>query len=389
MNNKSVSPLRVAVLTNIIPRYRTKVFTALAEGTKIQLKFFLSLPVDRSDNVAIKSLDLQHTKTVNIPWITLNRHSGSIQKQFLPIPLVLPFDLIKFRPQVIVSGEMGSRTVMAFLLSKMLRVPLIIWSEETSTHDATVGRLQKMVRRFLYPKADKYFAWGKPATEFLIKRGVPQERVVYCAQAVDNNEWAERAKAIDIQTYGLLRSNPGTVGRVGLVVGQLIPRKGLDRLLLAYAAMPEKTKQENSLVLVGDGSEREALKTQAKELGITNFFAVGLKLPAELVSYYKQADFLILPSLMDVWGLVVNEAMACDLPVLSSVWAGATQELVEETGIGEAFDPLNQNEFTNALLRWFETPPTIQQGAAQQAVIKLNFDVSIQAIRNSLLSYKE
>jgi len=389
MNKASDTLLRVAVLTNMIPRYRTKVFTALAETSQIKLKFFLSLPVERSDDIAIKGLELQHTQTVNMPWVTINRHSGSIQKQLLPLPFALPIDLMRFHPDVIISGDMGSRSLMAYVMSKVLRVPLIIWSEETLVHDSTVGRLQKKARHFLFSRAEKFLAWGKPATEFLVKRGVPQERVIYCAQAVDNNEWTERAKAIAVQKHALLSSNPGTVGRVGLFVGQLIPCKGLDRLLLAFAALPEKTKQENSLVLVGEGSEREALKAQAHELGITNFFTVGLKSPAELVSYYKQADFLILPSLMDVWGLVVNEAMACDLPVLSSVWAGATQELVEETGIGEAFDPLNQNEFTNALLRWFETPPTIQQGAARQAVSKLNFDVSIQAIRNSLLTYKE
>jgi glycosyltransferase involved in cell wall biosynthesis len=64
--------------------------------------------------------------------------------------------------------------------------------------------------------------------------------------------------------------------------------------------------------------------------------------PSELVDFYAAADLLVFPSLGDVWGIAVNEAMACGLPVLCSPLAGAAADLLipGETGwLGDPRDP--------------------------------------------------
>lgn len=384
MLSKTDAPLRVAVLTNIVPRYRTPVFSKVASDPRFQLCFFVSLSPEYSDPFAREVLDLRHSKTLNLRLATQTRSEGVVQKERLPLPLGLPFDLARFRPGVIISADMGARSLIAWLVARLLRVPLLIWTEETLAHDAIVGRLQQRLRRFLLPRADGFLAWGKSAFNYLVERGVPESRITYCAQAVNNAEWAARAAAGDSEA---LRKELGTKGRICLAVGRLLPRKGFKEMLAAFGALPSHIKNAHSLVLVGEGPEKESLEKQARELEIDNLFMVGAKSPEELAVYYRAADFMVLPSLTDVWGLVVNEAMACGTPVVSSIHAGVTEELIIDTGIGEPFDPNDQKGFSAVLARWLESPPVIEAGAPQQAVARLNFDVSVAAINGILQTY--
>jgi len=384
MSIKIHAPLRVAILTNIVPRYRTPVFSKIVKDKRFQLRFFVSISPEVSDPLARDTLDLRQTKTFNFFRGTQTQSAGVTQKERMPIPVGLFFDLLKFRPDVIISGDMGVRSLMALFLARWLKTPLIIWTEETIEHDANVGGLQKRLRRFLLPRVDGFLAWGKSASNYLLKNGVTKSRITYCAQAVDNDEWISRAKAGDPLA---LKISLGLMGKFCLAVGRLLPRKGFKEMIFAYAALPEQVKDANSLVLVGDGEEMDSLRELAKKLNIGNFFMVGSKTPDELAVYYRAANFMILSSLTDVWGLVVNEAIACDTPVISSIHAGVTKELIVDTGIGEAFDPNNQVEFTAVLLRWIESPPVIDMGVAEQAVGRLNFDVSVKAITGVLQNY--
>src|SRR5690606_13580901 len=71
----------------------------------------------------------------------------------------------------------------------------------------------------------------------------------------------------------------------------------------------------------------------------------------DLERRYRDADVLVLPTLADEWGLVVNEAMACGLPVLGSVHSQAVTELVEDGRTGWRYDPERPAALSGALDR--------------------------------------
>ena len=117
------------------------------------------------------------------------------------------------------------------------------------------------------------------------------------------------------------------------------PIKGVAPLLEAWDLLSPELRRDWTLLFVGDGPlEAEVAAARANH-------APGeiLRLPAvqpeELVELYAAADLLVLPSLGDVWGLVVNEAMACGLPVLCSPLAGAAADLVTPGETGWIADP--------------------------------------------------
>lgn len=386
MTNEKNKQLRVAILTNTIPRYRTPVFKLLSQSSDFQLRFFVSLSPDNSDPLANRLLDLHYSKTFNIKWKTNINDNNIFQEERLPIPYALPRDLFKFKPDIIISGDLGIRSTIALIFARLMKIPLLIWTEETIQHDAIITKKQKQLRRFLLPRADGFLAWGKSAVNFLRTSGIEESKITYCAQAVNNQEWSFYA-ACDNQDK--IRNELNLKGSICLAVGRLIPRKGFKEMLEAYGALPTRIKHSHSIIIVGEGPERSNLEKLAQALDIKNFFMVGSKSPDILAQYYRLANFMVLPSLTDVWGLVVNESMACGTPVISSIYAGATEELVTETGIGEKFDPLDQENFTSVLERWLESPPKHQSKDIVLAVNNLNFDISVNAITEALLNYTE
>lgn len=107
-----------------------------------------------------------------------------------------------------------------------------------------------------------------------------------------------------------LRTDYGTP--VVLFVGRFVPYKGLDVLLRALVGV------EATTVLVGDGPLREALRAQARRLGLTRVRFAGKVSDEELTAHYHAADLFVLPSVTraEAFGVVQLEAMACGLPVV-------------------------------------------------------------------------
>jgi glycosyltransferase involved in cell wall biosynthesis len=99
-----------------------------------------------------------------------------------------------------------------------------------------------------------------------------------------------------------------------LFVGKLSKQKGLDQLLHALARLAGDV----TLDVVGDGDERQALETLARELGVAARVKWhGSQTQAALVSFYRSASALVVPSADEGLGLVAVEALLCETPVVA------------------------------------------------------------------------
>lgn len=108
-------------------------------------------------------------------------------------------------------------------------------------------------------------------------------------------------------------------GKKLLYVGSLIGRKGLDLLIPALA----QTDSDITLTIVGEGSEEDALKKQAKDCQVQERIRwLGFLEGEALKDCYRQSDVFILPTREDCYGLVILEAMCASLPVIASKYAG-------------------------------------------------------------------
>jgi glycosyltransferase involved in cell wall biosynthesis len=117
---------------------------------------------------------------------------------------------------------------------------------------------------------------------------------------------------------------PGS--RMALCVGRYLPVKGFELAIEAWRGMPES----DSLVLVGSGPEEADYRRRIREYGLRNVHIHDFKQKRDLWTYYDAADILLFPTRGDVWGLVVNEALARGLPVVTTERCGGALDMLAD-----------------------------------------------------------
>ena len=152
-----------------------------------------------------------------------------------------------------------------------------------------------------------------------------------------------RAEAMKDE-YGL-RDTP-----VLLYVGRLIPLKQVDFILRAYAPLKDKAR----LVIVGDGECRSQLESMDREMKLNAIFT-GRKSGEDLLAWYALGDILLLPSRVEAFGAVVNEALMAGMTVLVSDRVGS-RDLVKD-GNGAVLPAADPAVWTDALRAMFPGIP--------------------------------
>lgn len=203
----------------------------------------------------------------------------------------------------------------------------------------------EMVKRWWIPRQfDAVYASGARAAAYAKELGIPVDRVWRGCGVVDNAWWRERADQAEVASNN---ENPESF----LFVGRLSPEKNLEVLLRAYVEYQETATNAWGLTIVGDGPSAEKLERLANRLGARAIRWEGYKQPDKLPLYYANSSALVLPSTSESWGLVVNEALACGLPVLVSEACGCVPELVYPGLDGYVFNPRDPRALASLLLR--------------------------------------
>ncbi|MCX7799016.1 MAG: glycosyltransferase [Fimbriimonadales bacterium] len=334
--------LRLAVLTNMVPPYRRPLFEAL--GERFDLHVVLS---GREDNRAFwaDALDSGDRFCVHrVPGLQVHlprrRAGANIDCQRIHWSFGLLRRLSEIRPDAIISAEMGPRSVAAILHGRRSGVPVWIWWGGTLHTEASVGAARGLLRRWIVRASPRWISYGQSSTHYLLFLGVPSDRILTVQNTVDGERFTTEGPA----TFAF-QPKPAI-----LTVGGLVPRKGL-RQLVASANRLWRSGLVFSLIVAGDGPQKEALRraVDPKFGDRANF--LGPVDAAAMPGLYRSADGFILPTLEDVWGLAVNEAILSGLPVACSTFAGCAWELLSPEAI---FDPLQPESIDESLRKLVE-----------------------------------
>jgi glycosyltransferase involved in cell wall biosynthesis len=340
---------KLAVLINVIAPYRVPILASLAEEFDTLVLHGGSEP-NRTWSVELPpELKTRKVFTIQIPIRKKNGIDGVTDTTYLHLNLGLLWWLIRFRPKVILSSEMGIRTMIALLYGMVARVPVWVWWGGTLHSERNISRARMRLRRILALLITRWISYGASTTEYLESIGISRKRILQIQNCVPHETFV----AAPAQASAWFMANPRPVI---LTVGQLVQRKGLDKLIEACGRLAARGRQF-SLVIVGQGPELQRLYKLAKDKGIQDFAILPNQPQSTLNQIYRNSDVFVFPTLEDVWGLVVNEALWAGTPVLCSKYAGCAAELVPEANI---FDPMSPDSFDSALAKVFKrtvSPP--------------------------------
>ena len=136
-----------------------------------------------------------------------------------------------------------------------------------------------------------------------------------------------------------------------LYVGQFIYRKGLDIILNVAHFF-----SDNCAFFIVGGIPTNEYKEFIKMHGLNNIFFYNFQSKDLLSDFYYMADLFFFPTREDVWGLVINEAMAHGLPVISSDMSGACLEMVKDGYNGYIVKSEDIDSMVNAINRIISDP---------------------------------
>lgn len=194
-----------------------------------------------------------------------------------------------------------------------------------------------------------YLCVGKRARSYYLHYGAKPERMFFSPHAVDNDFFSKQANILRGFRQQLRHSwkIPDNV-TVFLFVGKFIKKKNPEDFIKAIGISAESQSSIWGL-MVGDGPLRESLKAMVKANNLPIRFA-GFLNQTEITRAYAASDVLVLPSSgEETWGLVVNEAMACGLPVIVSDEVGCAPDLVIPSQTGEIYKCGSVNELSTII----------------------------------------
>lgn len=262
--------------------------------------------------------------------------------------------LLQFKPDIIFADSFRIWTLFALLLKPLGKWRVILAYEGSSPSvDYRNSVVRLSLRRMMVKASDAYITNSQAGKDYLIKVLNAEESCVF-ARPYEVPD----SKSLSGQLNNAEASSPKLQRPVFFFVGHLVRRKGLHLLLEACAILQGQGYNEYTLLVVGDGPQREELEAfsknhnleeQVKWIGQVNYDRLG--------AYFQEADVFVLPTLEDTWGMVVLEAMLFGKLVLCSRRAG-TAEMIIDGQNGYVFDP-NQPEKLAELMHWFINNPTL------------------------------
>ena len=305
------------------------------------------------------------------------------------------------------------QSMAAFLAAKSLKLKTVMMNDSHAgtarAQGAAASLKSRLVRSF-----DAALVAGNPHKRYFASLGLPEQNIFTGYDAVDNDYFRKEAEAI--RSRGVrVRNDYGLPEHYFLSLGRLVPKKNLATLIRAYASFLSaefknlKFKTPH-LVIVGSGEEEKKLRELCFELrllvcnhspGVSGARTASLRSPGvhfygfrqidESPVFYALADAFFLPSLYEEWGLVVNEAMACGLPVVVSAAAGCAEDLLEPGSIGfiapEADGLLSRQARLIGRIRrnGFVVNPNSAEELAQAMTVLAKFPKLRQGMRQSSL----
>lgn len=283
-------------------------------------------------------------------FVEMNKKKAGYHRGFYRVSPKIVNELFQYKPHVIITSTFSIWTLLALIFKPIgkWRV-VIIWDGSSPNVDFRDSKARIFLRRLMARFTDAFVSNTREGKKYLKEFIGTQKSKTFNRPYLVPDPQALLQQLENSESTVIQMQRP-----VFLYVGRVEQRKGIRCLLEACAILKEQGYSNYTLLVVGKGQQREELEIFSKDRGIENCVKwAGWVNYSNLGVYYGNADVFIFPTLEDIWGMVVPEAMAFGKPILCSKWAGAA-ELVEEGKNGYIFDPYHPKTLAEIMRRFID-----------------------------------
>lgn len=304
---------KILFLSNIPSPYRVAFFNSLSRYCDLTVLYQLHASSERDERWTAQA-------EPSFRQVFLPGRQTDVDKAFCPGVLSW---LRGSWDAILIHGNSSPTELLAIAWCKTRGIPYILEGD-----GAFVGEgagLKERVKRFAIRGAARYFSTCRELDNYYLHYGAEPDKLRrYRFSSLTEADILPRCPTRS-EKKALRRKLGIREGKVVLSIGQFIPRKGIDLLLEAV-----KTLAPDLGVYIIGGTPTEDYLRFVREHGLDHVHFVAFQPKEALRDYYMAADLFVLPTREDIWGLVVNEAMACGLGVVTTNRCNAGLELIRQ-----------------------------------------------------------
>jgi glycosyltransferase involved in cell wall biosynthesis len=271
-------------------------------------------------------------------------------------------------PDVMISDGFFQWTYAPLWLRFWEKTPHIMCYEGTLHTEKNAGIFRTIYRKIANNAIDHILCNGSLSKAYLHQLGVSDDKITEGNMIADLE--AQTAGGVPFSSAIKLKRKQelGLNENVFLYLGRLVPIKGIRQMIQAWIATMA-TYNNVSLLIVGDGPEKNQIMQMIEKSGCKNIVLTGKVDYGEVPEYLEITDVFLMPTLQDNWSLVIPEAMSFGLPIICSSYNGCWPELVQASN-GWVFDPLNDENFQSTLrIAWDKKESWAGMGVASKTII--------------------
>ena len=341
--------------------------TFAAGGAERVMSVMANYWAERGEDITLITLTSQsddwyklhpRVKRVGLEAVSFSKHIGQALRNNVRRIVLLRRALEKAHPDVIISF-IDTTNVLTLMASWGLGIPVIV-SERNDPYKCSMGSVRSRLRSLLYPHAG-----------------------AVVVQSCAIRDWALRLRGIKTvcvipNPVGLISTGSEQTSRCHgsthtvVAMGRLVRQKGFDLLIEAFARCAGK-HPDWALVILGEGEERSSLQAFATDLGIADRvnLAGQFQEPATIL---KGADLFVLSSRYEGYPNALLEAMACQLPVVSTNCSGGGPGEIIHDGVNGILVPTEDvTALADAMDRLMADPQERQRLGVQAAKVVERF----------------
>jgi GalNAc-alpha-(1->4)-GalNAc-alpha-(1->3)-diNAcBac-PP-undecaprenol alpha-1,4-N-acetyl-D-galactosaminyltransferase len=256
---------------------------------------------DLDDQIDVRPLAIESQDDYAISLSSVKDNLGRIQ--------ILKQAIVASRPDVVISF-VNTTNIMTLLACWGLKVKTIV-SEHVNPASSQVNKVTQLLQKFTYRRADLITVQTHAALSFF-----PPDR--YKTFVIPN--------PVALPTSDPIDSQLNTDDRHLLAIGKLIPQKGFDLAIEAFAQVCQD-RPEWTLTILGEGEMRDELEDLCTELGLEDrVFMPGVV--KNIDAHLRKADIFVLSSRFEGFPVTLCEAMACGVPVIAANCLSGPREIV-------------------------------------------------------------
>jgi glycosyltransferase involved in cell wall biosynthesis len=356
--------MKIAIVTNMPAPYRIPIFEKIAQIYQDDFLVLYSTRAEPNRSWNLGELPFKHiflkeniiAKTEGLSFVHNNPDTWKHLK--------------KFNPDIVITTGFYPTSLYAWVYSLIYRKKHIPMTDGWIGVEKHLSWIHKIVRILVFNTSHAFLGASKNSLDLYRSYGMKNHQLFQSHLCVENSIFCNE-KSFKDRKYDLMFS------------GQFIERK----LPLFFAEVAKKVSEQipNLKVLIlGNGPLKDNFFTLLKQYKI-DFHYAGFVSQEELPNYYADAKLFLFPTLLDAWGVVVNEAMASGTPVITTPFAGVINDLIthEETGY---ILPIDSDMWATQIVQLLNSPNQWNNlsSNAKEHVQHYNFDIATKGMLDAI-----